>query len=91
MIKYKTFSYGIEIQKIEIERETGQTVWYSNGRVIIQDRKHSDYHNYYDSFEDAKQSLITRALKYILQYEDCIKEKKLEFDKIIEMKEGTNE
>lgn len=59
MIKYRAYSKTIE--KMEIERETEQTVFYkSSGGKIVSDRKQSSYYNYFDTFEDARKFILNR-------------------------------
>jgi hypothetical protein len=58
MKKYKTYSFNINIEKAEIERETKHFVVLENGR---RDAKFSDYCRYYDTFNEAKDYLIKRT------------------------------
>ncbi len=49
-----------EIVKVEIERETGSTVWIKGGRC---QRKESEYQSFFDTFEEAKQHCVDEAHK----------------------------
>lgn len=52
--KYRTDGWRKLIDIVEVERETGSSVWI-NGR---RNAKTTDYHCYFDSFEDAKSYLL---------------------------------
>mgnify|MGYP001186252373 CR=1 FL=1 len=60
MIKYKISSWNISIEKIEIERETENTIWRKghNGK-IVQERKQGDV---FETFEEAKAALLKREI-----------------------------
>jgi hypothetical protein len=61
MQKYQTCSFGKLIRKIEIERETGSSVWI-NGR---RNSKQSNHHSYFNTFDEAKQHLLKKAQRKI--------------------------
>ena len=65
MIKYKTNKHFFRsegfINKVEVERETEQSVWI-NGR---RNSKHSDYSSFFDSFDEAKAFLLAIAEKKV--------------------------
>lgn len=61
----------LEIDEIEVERETESSVWI--GRSITPERKRSNYRCFFDTWEDAKNYLIE---KKALSLED--KERQLE-------------
>jgi hypothetical protein len=60
MIKYRIdFGYHdayAKIEEVEVERESKSSVWI-NGR---RNAKRSDYHNYFDTWLDAKQAIVNR-------------------------------
>lgn len=61
MKKYVTYMNRIEVDVEEVEKETDKTVTI-NGR---RNNKRSDWKNYHDSFDDAKQFLIDVARKKV--------------------------
>lgn len=66
MIKYKTTGLNWPIEAVKIVRESEKSVWYENilgsGCVRLdQERKVSDYHQYHDTWQDAKDYLLGRA------------------------------
>jgi hypothetical protein len=51
MIKYKAeFSWEPRIKKVEVERETAHSVFFKG----TNERKQTQYHAYFDSFQEAK-------------------------------------
>jgi hypothetical protein len=66
MIKYIAMSYGNEIQKIEVIKETDKTVTLPNGS---RDYKSTSWKNYFDTFADAFEYLVDRENKAIRRYE----------------------
>jgi hypothetical protein len=63
MIKYRAeYYWNAEITKIEVEKETGKSVWYKGyGDKLRQERKRTDNHEYFDTWEEAHDSLIEKA------------------------------
>lgn len=59
MKKYRTGGFEL-IEKIEVQRETYQTVWIE-GRMF---RKNSSW-QFYDTFEDARRHLVHEELEKI--------------------------
>lgn len=57
MKKYVTTKHGCEIDEVEVEKETEKSVWINGDRHS----KSSSYNTYHNSFEDAKNHLITTA------------------------------
>ena len=55
-LKYQTNGFW-PIKTVEVEKETENSVWI-NGR---QNRKLTEYHCYFDTFEDAKNHVIGEA------------------------------
>ena len=56
MLKYMT--NWIRIEEVEIARETEQCVFHINGR---RESKHSGWHNFFDTWEEARQWLLDKA------------------------------
>lgn len=48
---YKTGGYKELIETVEAEKVTDKSVWLSNGR----NARHSNYANYFDTIDDAKE------------------------------------
>tara|TARA_R100001530_G_scaffold13727_7_gene12587 strand:+ start:4882 stop:5085 length:204 start_codon:yes stop_codon:yes gene_type:complete len=58
MKKFKTGSYHDQkIEEIEIERETGTSIWIDGRRL----NKRSGYENYFDTWDDAHAFLLKNA------------------------------
>lgn len=86
MIKYRTTNEKWEnkIEKIEIERETEKMVFYEGRKEL----KRSDYQSWFDTFDEAKQSLVEKAEGRV---ENCIYSLAAEKEKLSEVKELKNE
>ncbi len=56
MIKYAT-SFSIGIQKVEITRETEHMIVYDFRGQERREKKRSEYKNYFDTWQDAKEFL----------------------------------
>ena len=61
IIKYHTTRGVSKIEKVIVDKETGRSVYMGNVRRI----KHGGWDNYYDTFEEAKEALITYACKCV--------------------------
>lgn len=68
MIKWRTGGYGKNlIERVEIEKETKKTVWvrstwYGGTKTEVrQERKDTGYHQYHDTWDDAKAYLMEQA------------------------------
>ncbi len=57
MKKYKT-TYGSQIEKVEILRETDQSVFIDRWGKEVRSPKRGKYCNYFDTFDEAKQYLM---------------------------------
>lgn len=55
MIKYEVHSYGNKIVKVEVERETEQSVFLPGGQRRA--KRSSGAAGFYDSFQEAKDAL----------------------------------
>lgn len=88
MIKYKTRNWHKDIVKVEIDRETkAQIVLKDGGRVS----KRSEYECYFDTFESAKEFLITLTNNEITNLEGRLQSKYTYLHKILCLKEATDE
>ena len=82
MKKYKTGSYDTRIEEYEVVKETAHRVTFKKESKhyltgidqikIDTENKSSNYHQWHDSFENAKQFLVERALKGIAEREKQI-------------------
>ena len=79
MIKYKAipswFNIGAKITPVEVERETESSVWVKGRRS----KKRTDFENYYDTWEQARDAFIHHAERAIssekallARYEDSL-------------------
>jgi len=81
-IKYKTI-HG-KIKKVQIERESEHSVWFKNprnGKVEIE-RKSTNWYLYFDSFDEAKQSMIDKQLRIIRATKSSLEMHETELEKI---------
>jgi hypothetical protein len=63
MEKYRTGGWGKNlIERVAVEKETESSVWI-NGR---RNAKKTDYHSYFDTWDDAKRHLLTVAEKKVV-------------------------
>jgi hypothetical protein len=94
MTKYKAWAYHTSssgwVDKIEVTRETEQTVWFKINGVIRSERKNSDYSRWFDNFEDARVYLINEWDRKISQYKKCVEDKQSELQEIIMLEENKN-
>jgi hypothetical protein len=58
MIRYRTSNYGALIEKVEIVKETKFFVFIQNNQRYS---KTSDWHCYFETFQEAKDHLIKKA------------------------------
>lgn len=92
MNKYRISPYRLEIEKVEIEKETDKTLWVkeknSHGKEYIsQCRKDSSWHKYFDTFEDAKQYLIEKNIKEFENLNEKIENNRKEYSEIKKLTE----
>jgi len=71
-----------EIEEIEVERETESSVWI-NGKS---QRKQTEYCYYFDSWEDAHESLLNAQRHHVSMMEQRFKDSMIALMKIEEMK-----
>ena len=69
---YKTDGWKELIEEIEAEKVTDKTVWLSNGRSA----KRSNYGNYWDTIEEAKEYLEAKYKRIIKASETKIEKAK---------------
>jgi hypothetical protein len=95
MTKYRAWEYHTSssdwVDKIEVTRETEQTVWFKINGVIRSERKNSDYYRWFDNSEDARVYLINKWDRKISQYEKCAKDKQNELQELLMLEENKNE
>lgn len=60
MIKYKTSNYGVEIERVEVVRESAQCVWINVGHRERRESKSSEWATYHDTWQHAKDFLVKR-------------------------------
>lgn len=60
MIKYRTHSYGISIEVVEVRKETRHHVVLLHGQREAK-FSHAYHCGYFDTWEDARKSLLRRA------------------------------
>ena len=69
MIKYRTGQYsGGLITQVEVERETIHFVYFNGGKSA----KRSDYTNYFDTWEEAKNHLLKEAELQVESYRSSL-------------------
>lgn len=57
MTKYRTSNWDARIEQVEVEKETASCVWIKGRKRA----KATDYHFYFDTFDQAKQKMIEIA------------------------------
>lgn len=70
------------IEKVEIIKESEHFVWINEKQ---REGKKTNYHIYFDSYNDAKQYLINKQHKHIGQLENRIKEAKEKLEKYLNL------
>lgn len=60
MIKYKTSNYGVEIERVEVIRETAQCVFVVASGRERRESKSSEWSKYHDTWQQAKDFLVER-------------------------------
>ena len=88
MTKYKTSKYcmPIKIETVEIEKETACFVSYVYRGSLIREAKRSDYTNYFDTWEEAKQFLLENAQARVDALEERLSEAEQKLATITELK-----
>lgn len=83
MIKYRTGGYDKKIEAVEIVKETAKQVTFKTERGgERREAKRSEWQNWHDSFEKAKQFLLTRTEKSIQCLQQRVEDYKVELEKI---------
>ena len=75
---YKTDGWKELIEEIEAEKVTDKTVWLSNGRSA----KRSNYGNYWDTIEEAKEYLEAKYKRMIKASETKIERAKTDLQSL---------
>jgi hypothetical protein len=74
------------IDEIEITKESEKSVWvktqWRDKETITQERKRSDWHNFFDTFDEAKNFLIEKSENRIKAYESNLNDEKSFLEKI---------
>ena len=83
IFKYR-ISWGIEIEKIKIIKESEKSVWTEYGRREL---KWSEWRKYFDTFEEAKNHLIKKYKRKIESDEMSLMENKSYLEKIKQLTE----
>jgi hypothetical protein len=82
MIRYRTRLD--EIESFEILRETDKMVFTKRGR----ENKRSDFHNWHDSWDDAKKFLVAQAEIRVIKARATLDRENEALQKIIRMQEN---
>lgn len=82
MIKYMTGGYKEDIEAIEIERETESSVWIDGRRRS----KLSTWDIYHDTWEAARDHLMTTATHKVRNYQSRLDSVKAELSKFSKLK-----
>lgn len=83
MIKYRTGGYLKKIEVIEIVKETAKQVTFKTERGgERREAKRSEWKNWHDSFEEAKQFLLTKAENDLQALQQRVEDYKVELEKI---------
>jgi hypothetical protein len=93
MTKYKTGGWGkFLIEKIEVEKETEKCVFikrtdYKGKPILDRNNKRSDYYNFFDTFEEAKQFLLSKSYNRINSYKHNLELEKNKYKEILNLQE----
>ena len=60
---YYVYGYSDKIEKVEIVRSTGKSVWVRSKRANKERRANRD--RYYNTFEEAKENIVRRCVRRI--------------------------
>jgi putative IMPACT (imprinted ancient) family translation regulator len=69
-VKYQTGGFGSKgIEQVEVVKETEKTVWvrheWNGHKSVEQVRKESNYHQFHDTWQEAKDYLIEKAAQKV--------------------------
>jgi hypothetical protein len=81
-IKYRTSKYSVEIKEVEVERETDHSVWVKGNRSA----KHSDWHQYHETYNEAFNFLDCRYTQKLSAAESRLDTAKNEYSAVQELK-----
>lgn len=89
MKKYKIEKYSDEIKTVQILRETEKSVFFNrfSNSSEFRELKRTEWHCYFDSFEEAKKYLLDRFKNKITSLKKQLNKAEMSFEKIINLKE----
>jgi hypothetical protein len=82
MIKYMTGGWQTKIEKVEIERETGSSVWVGGRRH----EKRTNWHIYHNTWDEARTYLLAMATHKVRSCQSSLDSAKAELSKISKLK-----
>ena len=95
MIKYKTNLLGNDIQAVEVQRETKNSVWREydgmSKKHLRQERKVTEHERYFDTWQEAKQSLLNYLDEKIQRAHGDLEKYKSQHGNISGMEEPVNQ
>lgn len=83
MRKYKVSRWLNRIETVEIEKETGRSVWVRGRKEL----KACNTHKYFDTFEEAKRYLIVRFETNIINAREVIRKTESSLETLRKMQE----
>ncbi len=92
MIKYTTKAWGGgRIEVVEIEKETEHCVWEMTesygGKKLRRYKKHSDYSNYFDTWQEAFDYLLVRAMRKLKLAQEQVIHAEIGVEKVKKLRE----
>lgn len=87
MTKFKTSSWRLDIQEVEILKETEHFVFIAHKDCAssYREAKRSDSGGYYDSFEEAKAALIEAKELRVRSYRDGLQHYEKELEQVLKL------
>ena len=86
MIKYQTTKNGIEIQKVEVTRESKSSIWLlSRTGEERCERKISEYYQYHDTWESAYQYILYMAKSKLRQCRSALESAEVKLKEVENM------
>lgn len=84
MTKYKTSSWRLDIQEVEILKESEHFVFidHKDCASSYREAKRSDSGGYYDTFEEAKAALIETKERKVESYRNGLQHYEMELEKV---------
>ena len=88
---YQVGNYNCEIEKVKVTKETDKFVTveriYNKEKYERREAKNSSWHNFFNTFQEAKNYLIEQSENKIKSYEENAEREKQNLVKIINLKE----